>query len=279
MQIINQKDLPLDHWYYRSMSWLYKKYLHKCWLKTCDLSSENFWWIKDLWLFQISKFERVDKEPDVNEIKKSWFKHWLLIWIPYSRTEIPKWWRRLFLNTHFTTTWFSKIEDEFYYKKWSERAKRARKKFLQNQDLRIEIVSNDVFSKYYKETKAKQPMKCSFVKYHKDLSNLDDNNDLRNILCFDKENKVLAWLSVINYNWNSSAHLVSFLTNAWKKVQAWTWLIDMWFKISLENWIKYINFDHLRDRYMSVDQKWYTEFKQNFMDFKVVFQKSYFKIF
>jgi hypothetical protein len=72
--------------------------------------------------------------------------------------------------------------------------------------------------------------------------------------------------------------LVSFLTNEGKNLQAWTWLIDYWFAISLQNNIKYINFDHLRDKFMPRDQQGYTDFKENFMENKVVFNDSYFKI-
>lgn len=97
------------------------------------------------------------------------------------------------------------------------------------------------------------------------------------MVCFHND-KVIAWLSVIDYNWNSSAHLVSFLTKEWKALQAWTGLIDFRFKNSLKNSIKYINFDHLRDKHMWRDQQWYTDFKENFMENKVIFEDSYFKI-
>jgi hypothetical protein len=97
------------------------------------------------------------------------------------------------------------------------------------------------------------------------------------MICFYKD-KVIAGLSVIDYNWNSSAHLVSFLTKDWKQIQAGTGLIDYWFRNSLKNWVKYINFDHLRDKNMSRDQQWYTDFKENFIENKVIFKESYFKI-
>lgn len=278
MRLIKKEELPKDHLYYRSSSNLYKKYLEKCWLQIAILSEKSFWWIKNLWLFQVAKFERIDQEPTTEILKKNWFKHGLIIWIPYSLTQIPKWWKKLYLNSHFTTTWFSEINDEFYYKKWKERAQRARKKFLNNKDLKIELLDNYTFQKIYLETKTSQPFKKAFINYHKSISKLDKKNEIKNMVCYLWE-KPIAGLSVIDYNWNSSAHLVSFLSNEWKKLQAWTWLIDFWFNNSFKNWIKYINFDHLRDKYMSFDQQWYTDFKENFMDYKVVFKESYFKIY
>ncbi len=278
MIVIDRKDLPLDHGYYRTSSPVYKKYLSKCWLKIHELSNNKFCWIKSiLWLFQVSKFERLDEEPNIEKLKKDWFKHGLIIWIPYSRVNIPVGWKKLWLNSHYTTTWFTKIEDEFYYMKWKERSKRARKKYLENKELKIELVDTQTFQKYYKEAKTSQPYKSDFMKYHNSISNFDENGDIKNMICFEN-NKPIAGLSVLNYNGNSSAHLVAFLSHEWKKCQAGTWLIDYRFQISLKNGIQYINFDHLRDKFMPRDQQGYTDFKENFMDYKVVFKESYFKI-
>lgn len=278
MQILSRKDLPLDHTYYRTSSELYNKYLWKCWLKIHYLSENIFGWIKDIfWFFQVAKFERVDIEPDVETLKRNWFRHGFIIWIPYSRVDIPKWWRKLWLNSHFTTTWFTQIENEFYYKKWKDRAKRARKKFLENQNLRIDLVDTETFQKHYKEAKISQPYKSDFMRYHRTISNLDEKQNIKNMIC-SYNGKVVAWLAVINYNENSSAHLVSFLTKDWKVLQAGTGLIDFWFQYSLKHGIKYINFDHLKDKHMGRDQQWYTDFKENFMEYKVVFEDSYFKI-
>ncbi len=278
MQIIDRKDLPKDHIYYRSSSFEYWSYLEKYFLKTVKIWEKQFWWVKQVfwWLFQISKFERIDEEPNVEEIKKNWFKRWMLIWIPYSRTDIPTWWRKLWLNSHFTTTWFTILENEDYYKKWKERSRRARKKYLTNPHLSIRQVNHDEFQKYYTELKIKQPFKKSFRWYHKDISSFDNRWSIRNIVCF-YDDKPIAWLAVFDYDKYSSAHLVAFITKKWKETQAWTWVIDYRFKDSLRLWIKYINFDHLRDKYMTKDQQWYTDFKENFMDYKVVFKESYFK--
>lgn len=279
MNITHRSQMPLDQGYYRTISPIYKKYLEKCKLRIHTLPNGKFWWVKNvLWITQIAKFERIDEEPDIEALKKDGFKGWFVIWIPYTRIEMPKWWRKMWwpFNSHFMMTGYSVIDREDYYKKWNERAQRARKKFLANKDLRIELVDKETFQKYYKHVRISQPYKSAFMKYHNSLSNFDENKDIKNMVCFHKD-KVIAWLSVLDYNTTSSAHLVSFLTNEWKDLQAWTGLIDYWFKMSQESWLKYINFDHLKDKNMSRDQEWYTKFKENFMDYKIEFKESYFK--
>ncbi|MDD5770377.1 MAG: hypothetical protein PHE25_05400 [Candidatus Gracilibacteria bacterium] len=276
MKLIHKTQMPLDQGYYRTTSPIYKKYLENCGLKIHHLPNNKFGWIKSiLGLFQIAKFERVDEEPNIERLKKDGFKRGFVIRVPYSDINIPKGWRKLRLNSHFTTSGYTDLENE-YYKKWKERSKRSRKKFLENPDMSIKLVDTETFQKHYKEAKTSQPYKSSFMKYHKTISLFDDNGSIKNILCYHKD-KVVAGLAVINYNGNSSAHLVAFLTNEGKTLQAGTGVMDYWFKMSLENGIKYINFDHLRDKHMGADQQGYTDFKENFMDYKVLFEEAYFK--
>jgi hypothetical protein len=58
----------------------------------------------------------------------------------------------LLLNSHFTTTGFTVLEDENYYKKWKERARRARKKFLADPEMRIELFNTKDFQEIYKKS-------------------------------------------------------------------------------------------------------------------------------
>ena len=52
----------------------------------------------------------------------------MVTWIPYSRTDIPPGWRRLWLTDHFQETSINHL-DENYRAKWNDRAKRALKKY------------------------------------------------------------------------------------------------------------------------------------------------------
>lgn len=280
METIYASDLPEDYVYYRSFSPYYRQYLEKdCWLKIQELKNWNrFWWMKRLlFFFNVAKFERTNEEPDIKRLQKNWFRHGIVLWIPSWVEKIPDWWKKFFMVTHFTTTWYSVIEWPDYYKNWKDRAKRARKKFFTFKEVSIEEVDHETFSKYYKEYWLRKSFKSAFIRYHKKISNYDKKWNIKNLVCL-LNGKPIAWLSVYNYNSNSSVHLVAFLTKEAKKYQAWTWLIDYWYKISYESWIKYINFDHLKDKYMTSDQQWYTTFKENFMDYKVIFPDSYYKL-
>nr|MDD3720755.1 hypothetical protein [Candidatus Gracilibacteria bacterium] len=278
MQLINRQEVPKDHIYYRTSSPIYKKYLESSKLKTIPVGEKQFGWLKNVFrVFNVAKFERIDEEPNIEQLKKNGFKHGFIIWIPYTRKEIPDGWKNLWINSYFTTTGFTILNDENYFKKWKDRAKRARKKFLSNENLIIKELNTNDFQKIYSESKISQPFKKSFMKYHKDASNLDDKGEIRNFVCFLGDFPI-AGLAVLDYNGNSSAHLVSFITKEGKQYQAGTGLIDYWFKSSLNKGIKYINFDHLRDKFMTGDQQGYTDFKENFMDYKVVFPDSYFKL-
>jgi hypothetical protein len=78
------------------------------------------------------------------------------------------------LNSAFTTTGFTLLENNEYYKKWKERARRARKKFLSNSHLHIKEVSTELFQSYYVELEFKQPFKSAFRRFHQALSNFDN---------------------------------------------------------------------------------------------------------
>ncbi len=277
MKVINRTEWINEYMYHRSSSYEYWKYLEFLWIKIIEIGKQYGWMKHIFWgLFQIVKYERIDEEPNVEDLRKKWFKRWMLIWVPKLTTNIPKWWKKMWINFEFTLTWFSVIEDENYYKKWKTRGKRARKKYLENPALSIQQVNEEIFQKYYKELKIKQVLKRNFIEYHHNISQIDKRWVIRNFICF-YDDEAIAWLSVLDYNETSSVHLVSFITKKWKQYQAGTGLIDYWFNDSLKKWIKYINFDHLRDKYMSFDQKWYSDFKENFMDYKISFKDAYFK--
>jgi len=80
----------------------------------------------------------------------------------------------MWLNSEFTLTGFSIIEDENYYKKWKTRGKRARKKYLENSHLSIQQVNKEVFQKYYRELQFRQPLKRGFRQFHHNISQLDE---------------------------------------------------------------------------------------------------------
>lgn len=79
---ITGKDLPKDHPYYRSNSIAYRKYLEICGLRTVP-TQKGFGWLKNVGgLFDIAKFERLEEEPDIENLKANGFGSGFVIWIP-----------------------------------------------------------------------------------------------------------------------------------------------------------------------------------------------------
>lgn len=271
---ITGKDLPKDHPYYRSNSIAYRKYLEVCGLRTVPID-EGFGWLKSVGgLFDISKFERLETEPDIALLKSMGFGPGFVIWIPARREEIPKGWRKMWIRTHFTQSGFTVIDSPDYHKKWNERARRARKKFLAS-GAEIAEVSDFEFMEAFRSTQVKHLYKSDYIKYYRTMAAIAPN-DVKSYVA-RHAGKIVAGLAVLNYGGNSTAHLVAFTGPDAKAIQAGTGLIDRWFSDSLQSGVKYVNFDHLRDASMTHDQQGYTDFKKNFMEYSLSYPDSYFK--
>ena len=285
MQTIDRSEFPENHPYYRTASPIYNAYLRDhCHIRTIPLEGGiRFGWMKRIFgkYAQLVKFERIDTEPTRELLKSHGFVRGFVIWIPFRRTEIPPGWRKLAVGTHFTRTGFVRITDSGYYKKWNERARRARKKFLSfdSSEVRIELVDQQSFIEAFKAVKVKHLFKSDYIRYYRAMSNIDANF-VRSYVCYRGDTPI-AGLAVHDYgnskHSNASVHLVAFTGREAKSFQAGTGLIDRWFSDSVEQGIEYINFDHLRDSSMPNDQQGYTDFKCNFIEHECYFRDSYFR--
>jgi hypothetical protein len=175
MQKLERQDTPDDFYYFRTVSPTYRRYLEKGGLKMVEIG-DQFGWLKDVFgLFQVAKFERVNNEPNIEQLRALGFKRGIVIWVPWKATEIPKKWRRLMIpGSHFVTTGFSILTEE-YYKKWNERAKRARKKFLANPELRIELVHSEQMAEAFLATKVKHQFKADYVRFLRNMCAVDES--------------------------------------------------------------------------------------------------------
>lgn len=230
---------------------------------------------------QLVKFERVDTEPTRELLSPFGFKRGVAIWIPFRRTDIPAGWRKLAIGTHFTRTGYVTIEDHEYHKKWNERARRARKKFLSfltpgsTEHIHIELVDQETFVRAFQAVKVKHMFKSDYIRYYRAMKSLGTSS-VRSYVCY-RGDTPLAGLAVHDYASNASVHLVAFTGKESKPFQAGTGLMDRWFSDSVDMGIKYINFDHLRDSSMEKSQQGYTDFKLNFMEHECYFRDSYFR--
>ena len=110
---LEKKDYPKDFYYHRTASETYREYLHTCGLATFDIGhAPQYAWKKKIFgnWFGIVKYERIDIEPDVEHIRKmTGLSHAFVAWIPYSLTDIPQPWRRLWMTDHFEETGYAEL--------------------------------------------------------------------------------------------------------------------------------------------------------------------------
>ena len=173
MQTIHRSEVPEDHFYYRTSSPVYQEYLERFnSIDTMQLADQQFGWKKNIFgkYFGLAKYERTDIEPSVDFLRERGFRHGMLIWVPCRRTEIPVGWRKLWIPTHFTRTGYCVLENSEYFKKWNERARRARKKYLAQTEVRIELVTPERFIDAFKKVRVKHPFKSDYIKYYSSMT-------------------------------------------------------------------------------------------------------------
>jgi hypothetical protein len=281
MKQLTPPEYPRDFFYHRTGSSVYRKYLETCHLTTFDIGNPpQYAWKKKIFGNDVVvvKYERTDVEPDIDMIRETLgVKHGMISWIPYSLTEKPEGWRRLYLTDHYQETGYSLLEDADYPKKWNERARRARKKFLTSGWV-VKAVTHDEYVTAFRATKVKHWYKSDYISYYKKITSIAPES-IRQWICYDPSGKAVAGLAVHDYNGDHSVHLSAFTGKDAYPIQWGTGLIDEWYRSSLDMGIKYLSFDQLRQRWWPSEQRWYTEFKKNFIDFGLSFPKAYFKFF
>lgn len=276
MQVLPKESYFPDFYYYRTSSPVYRKYLEDCGPETYDIPGwPQFWWKKKILGFHLIKQERIDKEPDIAYFRKNGIHHALLVWVPNGRTDIPLGWRRLWLSEHFRETGINVLDGTDYTKKWNERARRARKKFLSS-GATLRLVSPEEFIDAFRKTKVKHWYKSDYIRYYKKMIEIDPSS-VRQWLCYDTSGTPVAGLAVHDYL-GCSVHLVAFTGKDAYPIQGGTGLIDEWFRDSEKMGIKYLSFDQLRHKGGPGDQRGYTEFKENFIEYRMSYPDAYFRV-
>lgn len=279
MLFLSPSEYPIDFFYHRTSAEIYRPYIESCGnITTFDIGNDpQFAWKK--WLLgnriHIVKYERTDIEPNIELLKQWWIKHGMVTWIPYSQQDIPLWWKRLWLTDHFQVTSVNLL-DRNYRSKWNGRAKRALKRYGQS-GAEIKMVDAETFIKAFKETHVKHWYKRDYINNYKRIRAFAPEKVRQWLVYYN--NKAVAWLACLDYINNHSVHFVAFTGKEAYDIQWWTALIDTWFWDSVQKGIKYITFDQLRNPHGPKDQRWYTEFKENFSEYWLIFPKAYFKIF
>lgn len=89
MRILSPSEYPSDFYYHRTSSLTYRKYLESCGPLAFDIDHPKFAWKKSLlggWC-HVVKYERTDREPDIEILKEGGVKHAMVTWITYTPQE------------------------------------------------------------------------------------------------------------------------------------------------------------------------------------------------
>jgi Acetyltransferase (GNAT) domain len=272
---ISQSQVPTDHNYYRSVSPMYASYLKHCHSAPLYIpGTKTFGWLRHQFgkLFTVVKYDRIDVVPDLKLLRDAGFRRGFIIWVPFRNLQHPgKGWGRLFLPTHFVETGFTTLTQAFR-EHWNSRAKRAEKKFAQSGAV-VRAALPPEFIAAFRATRVRYPFKEVFVDYYRFAAT--QHPEVLRSWVVEHKGEIVAWLAVCDYEEHSSVHMVSYLSDAGRDIQAGTGLIAEWFRESAEKGMKYINFDHLQEDALQFWQRGYTDFKLNFMQYRVSVKPSF----
>ena len=203
---------PPDFYYHRTGSASYRKYLEMYGLVTFDIGNPpQYAWKKNLFgnFVVIVKYERTDIEPDIGYIREALgVHHGMVVWIPYSKTDIPAGWRRLYMTDHYQETGYTILDSENYTKKWNDRARRTNKKFLASGGT-VRAVTREEYIEGFRATKVKHWYKNDYISYYKKITSIAPDA-IRQWLCYDTAGKAVAGLAVHDYHGDHSVHLSAF---------------------------------------------------------------------
>jgi hypothetical protein len=178
-------SVPSDFQYFRSISPTYRTYLEQCGIQTVDVGTQ-YGWIKDFKIFQIVKFERTDLPPTRELLVSVGFKRGIVLWIPAHNDEIKKPWREMMIpGGHFTLTGIGRATAQ-YWMQWNERARRARKRFLEQDEVEIVEVTKQEFVVAFSTTQVKHAFRSDYIRYFTKMYDINEST-VRSFLAISKK--------------------------------------------------------------------------------------------
>ncbi len=205
----------------------------------------------------------------------------LVTWRQIGRAFTPIGWRRFWSNTELVKqTGFAEITNpEKYWENWDESARRYRNKFLSSQLNSIKEVSLDEFisffpneGKYRKFNKRVQVKLSSHFKFNKDNTHffLAQKSGTGEIV----GGLAVTDLPEIKY----SVHLAAFIKPQEADSSVGVGLIDHWFKHSIENNIRFLDFGVFHTHGDNYSWKGFSDFKSKFGIYFIRYPITLFKI-
>ncbi len=291
MHTILRQDIPEDFVYYRTGSEIFRTYSREFyWWDIIDVpGGKNQFMRVDRWLgglWNTVDAEKIDTEPDIHTLRKSWYKHGIIFWSPLRRQEKPKGWTRLpaYAATkllHASRSAFSVLDTPEHWNKWSSEARNHRKKFLRNiadGAVRIEAsVDLNLFYESYRNADIRDPNKHIHKQWLERVIQTQGMENKRIYLGYIWDTLVAGALFLDMGT--TSEYFMSFYPRESRSYQFGIGIIDRWMTDSYREWIKYCDLDHMWERGYPSGQKWYTEFKSGIAEYDVYFHDVWVKVF
>jgi hypothetical protein len=109
-----------------------------------------------------------------------------VLWIPAHVDAVTKPWREMMIpGGHFTLTGIGRATTQ-YWMQWNERARRARKRFLEQDEVEIVAVAKQEFVDAFSATRVKHAFRSDYIRYFTKMSDINENT-VRSFLAISKK--------------------------------------------------------------------------------------------
>jgi len=204
----------------------------------------------------------------------------LITWQPLGAVKKKERWFRLPFFGERRQLGVAKIENENYWQEWSLRARRQRKKWLEEKNFEMFETDINTFKTAYRGSiKGGLILGIGFLR----VLDWQIKHGNKYIHLFvvrrSSDQKIVAGLAVMDYpDVSESCHTISFIKNEVRNTAIGVGMIDYWYGHCLKNNIQFPNFGRVWQKGDPHSWKGFSEFKQNFNIHQIIYDKPYYKI-
>jgi len=181
---------------------------------------------RNLKIFEIESYVSAS-EPVIKESVKPK----IVFWQPLKQQNKIAGWRINFFELRAKQNGIAILEDENYWQKWSNHARRHRKKYLQDQSYEIIETNLDLFINAYEKCGKLDPMTRAMFLRGLRINDRHNHVNLHLYVARDKDTKIIfSGLAVINHPEISlSRHFISFINKGMVNTSAgYGLIIGIW---------------------------------------------------
>lgn len=223
--------------------------------------------------FAIVKYILTDTEPDIASIRAAGNQHGMIYWAPWERVQISPPWRTLprSMYVHDWRQGVAQVHDDFQGH-WNARARRNLRAFNES-GARIRQGTVGEYQKGLAISLLPKDLRWLFSR------KLDAmRGEQMTFFLVEHGGQLVGGLATLEYD-AVSAHISAFLTKAGKQVNAGTACIDAWYRYAVKNGIRYLHFGGVWGKNDPQEWQGFSEFKRNFIDEELSFDRAYWRIF